>query len=159
MSLWPDVFYLSPTLSLTEFSAIPTISQPEQENQGNGAIPRPTPDQRSQFPILHPRPDLINWPPTPDPAVVVRAPLPPQVPDSDPSASGNSSLTTPMAAPELWNGSVQMNALIPKEMPYQRPLHPKLFCPSCNDHPEGFREEHELQRHTDRAHGIRKVWI
>ncbi|KAK0820471.1 hypothetical protein LTR75_001634 [Friedmanniomyces endolithicus] len=44
--------------------------------------------------------------------------------------------------------------------PYVRPHHPKLYCTLCQDHPTGFRGEHELRRHQDRAHGdSRKVWI
>lgn len=67
----------------------------------------------------------------------------------------------PMVRVASSDGSVQVKALISRKAPYQRPQHPKLFCPYCNDHPDGFRGEHELQRHTNRAHpsGIRKVWI
>ncbi|KAK5681171.1 hypothetical protein LTS10_006933 [Elasticomyces elasticus] len=44
--------------------------------------------------------------------------------------------------------------------PYIRPQHPKLMCALCQDHPTGFRGEHELRRHYDRAHAeSRKVWI
>ncbi|KAK1824147.1 hypothetical protein LTR12_001448 [Friedmanniomyces endolithicus] len=44
--------------------------------------------------------------------------------------------------------------------PYVRPQHPKLYCTLCGDHPTGFRGEHELRRHQDRAHAdARKVWI
>ncbi|KXT14357.1 hypothetical protein AC579_2760 [Pseudocercospora musae] len=44
--------------------------------------------------------------------------------------------------------------------PYVRPQHPKLYCNMCNDFPSGFRGEHELRRHWDRAHAeCRKVWI
>ncbi|TKA69218.1 hypothetical protein B0A55_07735 [Friedmanniomyces simplex] len=44
--------------------------------------------------------------------------------------------------------------------PYIRPHHPKLYCKLCHDHPTGFRGEHELRRHQDRAHAeARKVWI
>jgi len=43
---------------------------------------------------------------------------------------------------------------------YRRPQHPKLKCRQCDDHPEGFRGDHELQRHVNRAHStIRKVWV
>jgi hypothetical protein len=51
-------------------------------------------------------------------------------------------------------------AMKPRYKAYQRPQHPKLLCPDCNDIPEGFRGEHELQRHKNRAHSDRrKVWI
>ncbi|KAK0946580.1 hypothetical protein LTR29_002048 [Friedmanniomyces endolithicus] len=44
--------------------------------------------------------------------------------------------------------------------PYVRPHHPKLHCTLCEGHPTGFRGEHELRRHQDRAHAdARKVWI
>ena len=43
---------------------------------------------------------------------------------------------------------------------YVRPQHPKLRCELCNEFPAGFRGEHELRRHQDRAHAQkRKVWI
>lgn len=73
----------------------------------------------------------------------------------------DASKTAPMVRVESSDGSVQMKALISRKVPYQRPQHPKLFCSYCSDHPDGFRGEHELQRHTNRAHpsGIRKVWI
>ncbi|MCJ1332303.1 hypothetical protein MMC10_008995 [Thelotrema lepadinum] len=41
-----------------------------------------------------------------------------------------------------------------------RPAREKLKCNLCNKHPGGFRGEHELRRHTERAHKReRKVWI
>ena len=44
--------------------------------------------------------------------------------------------------------------------PYVRPQHPKLRCNMCNEFPSGFRGEHELRRHWDRAHASsKKVWI
>lgn len=44
--------------------------------------------------------------------------------------------------------------------PYVRPQHPKLFCEICNENPTGFRGEHELRRHWERAHAqVRRVWI
>ncbi|KAK5127139.1 hypothetical protein LTR85_008499 [Meristemomyces frigidus] len=44
--------------------------------------------------------------------------------------------------------------------PYVRPQHPKLYCTLCQEYPHGFRGEHELRRHYDRAHAdTRKVWI
>ncbi|KAI9740355.1 MAG: hypothetical protein M1834_004934 [Cirrosporium novae-zelandiae] len=44
--------------------------------------------------------------------------------------------------------------------PYVRPTHPRAKCPRCNERPEGFRGEHELRRHIDRAHKtVRKVWV
>jgi hypothetical protein len=41
-------------------------------------------------------------------------------------------------------------ALAKKE--YQRPKHPRVMCKQCNDHPEGFRGQHELSRHIASKH-------
>ncbi|ORY58583.1 uncharacterized protein BCR38DRAFT_74844 [Pseudomassariella vexata] len=35
---------------------------------------------------------------------------------------------------------------------YVRPKQPKVFCEQCNEHPEGFRGEHELRRHQASKH-------
>ena len=44
--------------------------------------------------------------------------------------------------------------------PYVRQSYPKKMCPHCTEHPDGFRGEHELRRHIDRAHAVlRKMWI
>jgi len=44
--------------------------------------------------------------------------------------------------------------------PYIRPQHPKLKCDICTEYPDGFRGEHELRRHHERAHAhLRRVWI
>jgi hypothetical protein len=44
--------------------------------------------------------------------------------------------------------------------PYVRPMHPKSYCQYCDDHKDGFRGEHELRRHIDRAHkNTGKVWV
>jgi hypothetical protein len=66
-----------------------------------------------------------------------------------------------MARVKSEDGSYKDKAMIPKDQQqYKRPQHPKLFCPCCNDHPEGFRGDHELQRHVNRAHASRrKVWV
>ena len=43
--------------------------------------------------------------------------------------------------------------------PYVRPPHDKVMCTQCDEHPNGFRGEHELRRHTERKHALqRKVW-
>jgi hypothetical protein len=43
---------------------------------------------------------------------------------------------------------------------YERPKHPKVMCNQCNDHPEGFRGEHELRRHTEAKHkSMVRKWI
>ncbi|KAJ4323735.1 hypothetical protein N0V84_004210 [Fusarium piperis] len=35
---------------------------------------------------------------------------------------------------------------------YQRPKHPKVHCNACNEHPDGFRGDHELRRHINAKH-------
>lgn len=48
---------------------------------------------------------------------------------------------------------------IPKA-PYTRPTHAKLHCTLCTAYPDGFRGDHELRRHHERAHAhVRRVWI
>jgi len=43
---------------------------------------------------------------------------------------------------------------------YERPKHPKVLCNQCNEHPEGFRGEHELRRHTEAKHkSMVKKWV
>lgn len=55
------------------------------------------------------------------------------------------------------NGSAKIAI---SKAPYIRPQCPKKMCPHCNEHPDGFRGEHELRRHIDRAHAVlRKMWI
>lgn len=47
-----------------------------------------------------------------------------------------------------------------EKAPYVRPTHDKIKCLQCDEHPEGFRGPHELQRHTERAHSVvRKAWV
>jgi hypothetical protein len=59
------------------------------------------------------------------------------------------------------NGEEKLKAVIPKETERQKkPPQQKLFCTYCNDCPDGFRGDHELQRHVNRAHAkIRKMWV
>jgi len=43
---------------------------------------------------------------------------------------------------------------------YQRPKHERVYCKQCEDHPDGFRGEHELRRHQDRQHKMMvKKWV
>lgn len=43
---------------------------------------------------------------------------------------------------------------------YQRPSHDPVFCPQCDDNPNGFRGEHELRRHQNRTHMLLvKKWV
>lgn len=50
---------------------------------------------------------------------------------------------------------------IPRFRPsFRRPSLRRLFCDSCNEHPDGFRGEHELKRHVDAKHSpMVKRWI
>jgi hypothetical protein len=60
---------------------------------------------------------------------------------------------------DLSDGTLKEITQIPKA-PYVRPMHPKSYCQYCDDHKEGFRGEHELRRHIDRAHkNTGKVWV
>lgn len=44
--------------------------------------------------------------------------------------------------------------------PYVRPQYASVCCKICNIKPNGFRGDHELRRHMQRAHAAhRKVWI
>ena len=44
--------------------------------------------------------------------------------------------------------------------PNLRQTNEKVKCTKCNEQPEGFRGEHELRRHNERAHSaVRKVWV
>ncbi|KAL8920351.1 MAG: hypothetical protein Q9208_006322 [Pyrenodesmia sp. 3 TL-2023] len=44
--------------------------------------------------------------------------------------------------------------------PYQRPQQPKILCPHCTKKPDGYRGEHELGRHINKAHSLsRTVWV
>ena len=55
-------------------------------------------------------------------------------------------------------GTLKATVPIPK-VPYQRPSHDKVKCLQCNEHPQGFRGDHELRRHTERKHmEIRKYY-
>ena len=57
------------------------------------------------------------------------------------------------------NGITLDKCAIPKAS-YTRPHREKVKCDLCNEHPQGFRGEHELRRHTERAHkAVRKSWI
>ncbi|KAI0409076.1 hypothetical protein F4802DRAFT_311876 [Xylaria palmicola] len=43
---------------------------------------------------------------------------------------------------------------------YPRQAVRKVFCPKCNEYPEGFRGEHELRRHNDAKHAaLVKRWV
>ena len=75
------------------------------------------------------------------------------------SASSTASSDHQMVRIRSADGS--MKDVIPiTKAPYVRPTHDKVKCTQCEEHPEGFRGEHELRRHTERAHSVlRKAWI
>ncbi|KAL8643762.1 MAG: hypothetical protein Q9226_008137 [Calogaya cf. arnoldii] len=57
------------------------------------------------------------------------------------------------------DGSVKDKVSIAKA-PYVRPQHEKIMCPHCNQRPKGYRGEHELGRHINKAHSLtRTVWV
>lgn len=57
------------------------------------------------------------------------------------------------------DGSSKVFGVLPKA-PYVRPTHEKVKCTLCNEHPAGFRGDHELRRHIDRKHSVvRKYWV
>lgn len=71
------------------------------------------------------------------------------------SSSGHEVIRTRSA-----DGSVKEVVSIAKA-PYVRPYHEKIRCTQCNIKPDGFRGDHELRRHTERAHAleIRKAFV
>ncbi|KAL8916957.1 MAG: hypothetical protein Q9172_006041 [Xanthocarpia lactea] len=57
------------------------------------------------------------------------------------------------------DGTVKNKISITKA-PYVRPQHEKIMCPHCNQRPKGYRGEHELGRHINKAHSLtRTVWM
>ncbi|KAG9245295.1 hypothetical protein BJ878DRAFT_24330 [Calycina marina] len=63
-----------------------------------------------------------------------------------------------MIRPNMQDGS-QDKILISKPA-YQRPKHDRVMCKECDDHPDGFRGDHELRRHQDRQHkSVVKKWV
>jgi hypothetical protein len=80
----------------------------------------------------------------------------------DLAPKGSDSVHAVMKRIKSSDGSYKNKAEIPREAAnYKRPQHPKLYCTYCRDQPDGFRGDHELQRHVSRAHpsGTRKVWV
>jgi hypothetical protein len=65
----------------------------------------------------------------------------------------------PMVRVRSQDGSSKDVGLITKA-PYVRPVHAKVRCSQCNENPDGFRGDHELRRHFERAHAaVKKVWV
>ncbi|KAH0548199.1 hypothetical protein GP486_008084 [Trichoglossum hirsutum] len=43
---------------------------------------------------------------------------------------------------------------------YTRPVHARVYCNLCEEHTEGFRGDHELRRHKQRAHAAERIaWV
>lgn len=96
---------------------------------------------------LHPSLDARRLAPKPtqEPGVISRPRLP---------------MSPFMTSVQYNDGTQRKRVAIPPRSPYTRPTYPKKYCPHCSEHPEGFRGEHELRRHVDRAHTTsRKVWV
>lgn len=65
----------------------------------------------------------------------------------------------PLESPDL-SKSPSAVPIANKSKHYVRPKRQRVLCDKCNDHPEGFRGDHELKRHDDRAHATtRKAWV
>ncbi|KAL8723389.1 MAG: hypothetical protein Q9225_000305 [Loekoesia sp. 1 TL-2023] len=86
-------------------------------------------------------------------------PLAPKVESVAPTMSRSISSEHRMIRIKSADGSVKDKVSITKA-PYVRPQQPKIPCPYCNVKPDGFRGEHELGRHINKAHSrTRTVWV
>nr|OQO15530.1 hypothetical protein B0A51_17749 [Rachicladosporium sp. CCFEE 5018] len=77
--------------------------------------------------------------------------------------NGNSQILLPKSQPRP-SIPLPPNTAAPKQalpkLPYNRPAQSKLLCTLCPQPYPGFRGDHELRRHQDRAHtSSRRVWI
>ncbi|TVY36628.1 hypothetical protein LSUB1_G004651 [Lachnellula subtilissima] len=76
--------------------------------------------------------------------------------DEDSMSRANSSQS--MSRLESKDGSHDKVAI--SKPTYQRPKHERVLCKQCDNHPDGFRGEHELRRHQDREHKLLvKKWV
>lgn len=86
-------------------------------------------------------------------------PLAPKIHNGESMSRESSSSEHPLIRMISEDGSSKDVVSIPKA-PYVRPPHDKVMCSLCQDHPQGFRGEHELRRHTERKHlPVHKAWI
>jgi hypothetical protein len=69
---------------------------------------------------------------------------------SDENSMSRANSSQSMARLESKDGSQDKVAI--SKPTYQRPKHERVFCTQCENHPDGFRGEHELRRHQDREH-------
>jgi hypothetical protein len=76
--------------------------------------------------------------------------------DEDSMSRANSSQS--MTRLESKDGSQDKVAI--SKPTYQRPKYERVQCKLCDNHPDGFRGEHELRRHQDREHKLMvKKWV
>ncbi|EFY99373.1 hypothetical protein X797_002276 [Metarhizium robertsii] len=66
-----------------------------------------------------------------------------------PKADSTLPAKTSTTAPQKKAGKIPL-----QKTPYQRPKGPKVFCNFCNEHPDGFRGDHELRRHLNAKHKV-----
>lgn len=86
-------------------------------------------------------------------------PLAPKIHNGESMSRESSSSEHPLIRMISEDGSAKEVVSIPKAA-YVRPPHDKVMCTLCDDHPQGFRGEHELRRHTERKHSpVHKAWI
>ncbi len=86
----------------------------------------------------------------------LHTPVPAPAPVDPPSTVQREIIITPPAIDTTPSTSPTFQST--SKTPTRRVL--RLKCPVCNVAPEGFRSEHELRRHTNRAHRkTRKVWV
>ncbi|GJN83934.1 hypothetical protein PLIIFM63780_007485 [Purpureocillium lilacinum] len=72
-----------------------------------------------------------------------------------PQVASGSGRAPASSAPSKKDGKVAL-----QKTPYQRPKHPKVYCEQCNEHPDGFRGDHELRRHLNAKHkGVVKKFV
>lgn len=77
---------------------------------------------------------------------------------SDDNAMSRANSSQSMARLESKDGAQDKIAI--SKPTYQRPKHDRVYCKQCDDHPDGFRGEHELRRHQDRQHKLMvKKWV
>ncbi|TVY14692.1 hypothetical protein LARI1_G007960 [Lachnellula arida] len=94
---------------------------------------------------------------TQSPEIGLEPTLNPRVSERTPSALSNFSLDHSTSGNVTLEGA---STAMSNKPTYQKSRHERVYCKSCEDHPEGFRGEHELRRHEDRAHrSTIKKWI
>lgn len=97
--------------------------------------------------------------------------LPEKIIKTEASAKADKGSTVRQSEKKSTGGSRHLPTIKPGKNPnnapmstskssYIRPPHPRVYCDKCNAHPDGFRGDHELRRHTDREHApTRKMYV